>query len=58
MAKTEGCRAIVVRFVDAIGDGRLDDARSLLHDDFVIHAAGASRTAAITMAPQNFSSFS
>jgi ketosteroid isomerase-like protein len=40
MAKTEDCRAIVVRFVDAIGDGRLDDARSLLHDDFVIHAAG------------------
>ena len=24
----------------AIGDGRLDDVRSLLHDEFVIHAAG------------------
>ena len=33
-------RAVVERFVDAFGDGRLDDALSLLHDDFVVHAAG------------------
>ena len=40
MTKTEDCRAIVAAFVEAIGDGRLDDAESLLHDEFVIHAAG------------------
>ena len=39
-ADTEACRAIVENFVNAIGDQRLDDARSLLHDEFVIHAAG------------------
>lgn len=37
--QTEDCRAIVVKFVDAIGHGRLEDARSLLHDEFVAHAA-------------------
>ena len=35
-----GTRAIVEKFVVAFGDGRLQDALSLLHDDFVIHAAG------------------
>jgi ketosteroid isomerase-like protein len=39
-ARTEDCRAIVVKFVDAFGDQRLDEALSLLHDDFVVHAAG------------------
>lgn len=39
-AQTEDCRAIVVKFVDAFGDQRLDDALSLLHDEFVVHAAG------------------
>jgi ketosteroid isomerase-like protein len=34
-------RAIVETFVDAFGEGRLDDALALLHDDFVIHAAGS-----------------
>lgn len=33
-------RAIVEKFVIAFGEGRLDDALSLLHDEFVIHAAG------------------
>jgi uncharacterized protein len=32
-------RAIVERFVDAVGNGRLDDVRRLVHDDFVVHAA-------------------
>jgi ketosteroid isomerase-like protein len=36
---TEDCREIVVKFVDAIDDGRLDDAQSLLDDEFVCHAA-------------------
>jgi len=35
-----GTRAVVEKFVVAFGDGRLQDALSLLHDDFVIHAAG------------------
>jgi uncharacterized protein len=33
-------RAIVERFVVAFGEGRLDDALGLLHDEFVVHAAG------------------
>src|SRR3981189_2481357 len=37
--KAEDCREIVVKFVDAIGEGRLADARSLLDDEFVCHAA-------------------
>ena len=40
MTSTEDCRATVVNFVNAIVDQRLDDARTLLHDEFVIHAAG------------------
>lgn len=32
--------AIVRTFVVAFGEGRLDDAFGLLHDDFVVHAAG------------------
>jgi uncharacterized protein len=39
-AQTEDSRAIVVKFVEAFGDQRLDDALSLLHDEFVVHAAG------------------
>jgi ketosteroid isomerase-like protein len=38
-AETEDPRAIVAKFVSAIGDQRLDDARRLLHDEFVTHAA-------------------
>jgi ketosteroid isomerase-like protein len=33
-------RAVVETFVNAFGEGRLDDALSLLHDEFVVHAAG------------------
>ena len=33
-------RAVVATFVNAFGEGRLDDALSLLHDEFVVHAAG------------------
>ena len=38
-ATADNNRAVVVKFVSAIGDGRLDDARSLLHHEFVTHAA-------------------
>lgn len=55
-AQTEDCRAIVVKFVDAFGDQRLDDALSLLHDELVVHAAGDCHKAAITVAQQAFSS--
>ncbi len=37
---TADCRAVVERFVVAFGEGRLRDALDLLHDDFVVHAAG------------------
>ena len=37
---TEDSRSLVVKFVSAFGDQRFDDARSLLHDEFVAHAAG------------------
>jgi ketosteroid isomerase-like protein len=39
MAETEDCRTIAVEFVETIGEGRLDDARRLLHDELVTHAA-------------------
>ena len=35
-----GTRAVVEKFVVAFGDGRLQDALSLLDVNFVIHAAG------------------
>jgi ketosteroid isomerase-like protein len=38
-ATTEDSRALVAKFVGAIGDQRLDEAGSLLHDEFVVHAA-------------------
>jgi uncharacterized protein len=33
-------RSVVENFVVAFGEGRLEDALAMLHDDFVIHAAG------------------
>jgi limonene-1,2-epoxide hydrolase len=32
--------ATVRQFMDAVVEGKLDDARRLLHDDFVVHEAG------------------
>jgi ketosteroid isomerase-like protein len=40
IATPEINRATVGRFMDAIVAGKLDDARSLLHDDFVVYEAG------------------
>jgi ketosteroid isomerase-like protein len=34
-------RATVETFVEAFGEGRLDDALGLLHEEFVVHAAGS-----------------
>jgi hypothetical protein len=39
-AQTEDSRALVGKFVDAFGDQRVDDALRLLHDEFLVHAAG------------------
>ena len=52
--KTKNCRAIVVEFVNAIGDQRLDDARSLLHDEFVVHAAGGVPYSGDYQGPEGF----
>ena len=52
--KTKDCRAIVVEFVNAIGDQRLDDARSLLHDEFVVHAAGGVPYSGDYQGPEGF----
>ena len=38
--QTEDSRALVVKFVEAFGDQRFDDAHRLLHEEFVAHAAG------------------
>jgi ketosteroid isomerase-like protein len=38
--QTDVSRALVMKYVDAFSDQRLDDALSLLHDEFVAHAAG------------------
>jgi ketosteroid isomerase-like protein len=37
---TGGSQATVSRFMDALSAGKLDEARSLLHDDFVVYEAG------------------
>jgi uncharacterized protein len=39
-AQTEDSRALVGKFVDAFDDQRVDDALRLLHDEFLVHAAG------------------
>jgi uncharacterized protein len=39
-ATPEMSRATVGRFMDAMVQGKLDDALSLLHDDFVVYEAG------------------
>jgi uncharacterized protein len=39
-ATPEISRATVGQFMDAIVAGKLDEARSLLHDDFVVYEAG------------------
>ncbi|WP_319435554.1 nuclear transport factor 2 family protein [Mycobacterium sp. RTGN5] len=38
--QTEASRALVMKFVEAFGGQRFDDAQRLLHDEFVAHAAG------------------
>jgi uncharacterized protein len=37
---TNDAQAVVAKFAKAVVEARLDDARLLLHDDFVTHEAG------------------
>jgi hypothetical protein len=37
---TAEAQATVARFVEALVEERFDDARSLLHNDFVVYEAG------------------
>jgi hypothetical protein len=53
-AMTEDCQAIVVKFMNAIVDERLDDARSLLHEEFVVHEAGGVPYSGDYHGPQGF----
>ncbi|HEV7579151.1 MAG TPA: nuclear transport factor 2 family protein [Mycobacterium sp.] len=47
-------QATVGRFVQAVIEGRIDDARSLLHDDFVLHEAGGLPYSGEYRGPQAF----
>lgn len=47
-------QAIVNSFVTAIAEERLDDARALLHDDFVVYEAGGLPYSGEYRGPQAF----
>jgi ketosteroid isomerase-like protein len=47
-------QATVGRFVQALIEGRVDDARSLLHDDFAVHEAGGLPYSGEYRGPQAF----
>jgi ketosteroid isomerase-like protein len=47
-------QAIVAKFAKAIVEARLDDARSLLHDEFVTHEAGGLPYSGEYHGPQGF----
>jgi len=47
-------QAIVDKFVTAIAENRLDDARTLLHDDFLVHEAGGLPYSGEYRGPQAF----
>jgi uncharacterized protein len=47
-------QATVSRFVQAVIEGRIDDARGLLHDDFVLHEAGGLPYSGEYRGPQAF----
>jgi uncharacterized protein len=51
---TEEAQATVGRFVKAIVEERLDDARSLLHDEFVVYEAGGVPCSGEYHGPQGF----
>jgi|SRR5271166_2179069 len=53
-ATTEDPQATVDRFVNALVEGRLDDARPLLHDDFVVYEAGGLPFSGEYYGPQGF----
>lgn len=47
-------QAVVGEFMKAIGEERLDDARALLHEDFVVHEAGGMPFSGEYYGPQGF----
>ncbi|HSS23451.1 MAG TPA: nuclear transport factor 2 family protein [Mycobacterium sp.] len=51
---TEDAQATVGRFVQAIVEERLDDAHSLLHDEFVAYEAGGVPYSGEYRGPQGF----
>jgi ketosteroid isomerase-like protein len=50
----EDAQATVGRFMQAIVEVRLDDARSLLHDEFIVHEAGGLPYSGEYYGPQGF----
>ncbi|MGO9505962.1 MAG: nuclear transport factor 2 family protein [Mycobacterium sp.] len=54
MTTTENALATVERFMKAIVEERLDDARGLLHDDFVAYEAGGLPYSGEYRGPQGF----
>jgi uncharacterized protein len=50
----EDAQATVDRFIQAIVEERFDDARSLLHDEFVVHEAGGVPYSGEYYGPQGF----
>ena len=51
---TEDAQATVGKFVQAIVERRFDDARGLLHDEFVVHEAGGIPYSGEYHGPQGF----
>jgi uncharacterized protein len=54
MAGADGAQAIVCKFMQAIVEEKFDDARSLLHDEFVVHETGGVPYSGEYHGPQGF----
>jgi|ERR1700756_3017508 uncharacterized protein len=54
MAGADGAQAIVGKFMQAIVEEKFDDARSLLHDEFVVHETGGVPYSGEYHGPQGF----
>ncbi|HWF30703.1 MAG TPA: hypothetical protein VG327_20470, partial [Mycobacterium sp.] len=54
MAGADDAQATVGKFMQAIVEERFDDARSLLHDEFVVYEAGGVPYSGEYRGPQGF----
>jgi uncharacterized protein len=54
MAGADGAQAIVGKFMQAIVEEKFDDARSLLHDELVVHETGGVPYSGEYHGPQGF----